>query len=201
MTSPRHVSINHAGSKRFDCIAAVSAPTTGSREKKGSRPSSRRTLSAVDRYSRFTAAAGSTVGATRMDPAPSRTSAHMKLGWGSQPRLREAMLTGMFSTFQPMPYSARNLSFSSRSRFVRAASSSLSLRSTALASLSPSAPVGRRACSSSARAWTSSPARSRVSSSAPPARQSRASLSTPAATSALCSSCPCSSVPADRRAA
>mmetsp|Transcript_97275 Transcript_97275/g.302912 ORF Transcript_97275/g.302912 Transcript_97275/m.302912 type:complete len:253 (+) Transcript_97275:2121-2879(+) len=95
------------------------AGSTGSSEKKGSRPSKSRTCRASARYSKFTAAAGSVVGATRARPSPSSTK-QWRPNWAepanSCTSFRER---GMCSTFHPISYSAR------RAFFAAAASISL----------------------------------------------------------------------------
>mmetsp|Transcript_77911 Transcript_77911/g.174685 ORF Transcript_77911/g.174685 Transcript_77911/m.174685 type:complete len:209 (-) Transcript_77911:830-1456(-) len=82
--------------------------STGSKENSGSRPSLTRTCSAMERYSKFTEAAGSMVGATPTWPVlSSNTRQQRPSGTGRPARVAAApALWGTRSAFQPMSYSA-----------------------------------------------------------------------------------------------
>mmetsp|Transcript_25799 Transcript_25799/g.74497 ORF Transcript_25799/g.74497 Transcript_25799/m.74497 type:complete len:307 (+) Transcript_25799:1651-2571(+) len=120
MTSPTLVPASHSGSKRFNCIAdsgdqSLTLPlSTGSRENSGSRPSLRRTWSAMARYSRFTAAAGSKVAPMRIAaPSSSETRQHMPWGTSVQPTFTASSeFLGIHSALQPMSNSSRRVCFS-----------------------------------------------------------------------------------------
>mmetsp|Transcript_84917 Transcript_84917/g.181971 ORF Transcript_84917/g.181971 Transcript_84917/m.181971 type:complete len:313 (-) Transcript_84917:272-1210(-) len=128
ITSPTLVPANQSGSKRF-AKRLLSLPA-GSREKSGSLPVDSRTLKASERYSKFTAAAGSMVGATRTLKQSSFdmsiTRQHMPGSLRSQPRMLAcSMFRGIRSNFQPMSCSMWQSNFMRASRFRRDSSSFL----------------------------------------------------------------------------
>mmetsp|Transcript_74774 Transcript_74774/g.206133 ORF Transcript_74774/g.206133 Transcript_74774/m.206133 type:complete len:213 (+) Transcript_74774:2055-2693(+) len=113
--------------------------STGSSEKSGSRLPRRRTSSAMERYSKFTAAAGSMVGATpTMLVRSSTTRQHMPRETGQACSLAAVRaFRGMRATFHPMSNSSRRSFFTEASFCSRSCSRSLMSRSKHWAAHSP----------------------------------------------------------------
>mmetsp|Transcript_91816 Transcript_91816/g.262910 ORF Transcript_91816/g.262910 Transcript_91816/m.262910 type:complete len:226 (+) Transcript_91816:2267-2944(+) len=161
----------------------VGKRSTGSSENRGSRPSLRRTAKATARYSKLTAAAGSSVGATRTAREASSSNRQHSRGAGSTPKPSATTvrpLQGTTSADQPMPNSALLLDFCSASAPRRMASSSLIAHSIRCAMHSPCtsrrpllpavyarSPRGRRHCVHN-RAPSPSESSSVLASSKPP---------------------------------
>mmetsp|Transcript_27445 Transcript_27445/g.63961 ORF Transcript_27445/g.63961 Transcript_27445/m.63961 type:complete len:219 (-) Transcript_27445:111-767(-) len=143
MTSPTLVPPNQAGSKRFTCQRSsgsldllVGRPFMSS-EKTGSLPSCLLTWRARDRYSRFTHAAGSTVGAMcTVEPSSTRQHMPWEICWPTSLRA-SGRLQGIISGFQPMLYLVRSFCLRAASLLWRASWSSLASRSMICALHSP----------------------------------------------------------------